>query len=57
MKGVLCPCYDEFWGGGTCGGFPLMYSEVLCLCDGELDVCCPAEMMNHFVLCWFCFTH
>ena len=20
--GVLYPCYDEFWGGGTCGGFP-----------------------------------
>ena len=33
-----------------------MYSEVLCLCDGELNVCCPAEMMKHFVLCWFGFT-
>ena len=33
-----------------------MYSEVLCLCDGELNACCPAEMMNHFVLCWFGFT-
>ena len=20
--GVLCPCYDEFWGGSTCRGFP-----------------------------------
>ena len=19
--GVLCPCYNEFWGGGTCRGF------------------------------------
>ena len=26
-----------------------MYSEVLWLCDGELDVFYPAEMMNHFV--------
>ena len=26
-----------------------MYSEVLCLCDGELDVFYPVEMMNHFV--------
>ena len=34
-----------------------MYSEVVCLCDGELDVLYPAEMMNHFVLCWFDFTH
>ena len=33
-----------------------MYSEVLCLCDGELDVFYPAEMMNHFV-CVFDFTH
>ena len=21
-EGVLCPCYNEFSGGGTCGGFP-----------------------------------
>ena len=20
-RGVLYPCYDEFCGGGTCGGF------------------------------------
>ena len=20
-EGVLCPCYNEFWGGGTCGEF------------------------------------
>ena len=33
-----------------------MYSEVVCLCDGELNVFYPAAMMNHFVLCWFDFT-
>ena len=38
------------------GGVPLMYSEVLCLCDGELDVFYPAEMMNHFVCVVFDFT-
>ena len=53
---VLFPCYNEFWGGGTYVGVPLMYSEVLCLCDGELNVFYPAEMMNRFVLCWFNFT-
>ena len=34
-----------------------MYSEVFCLCDGELDVFHPAEMMNHFVCVVFDFTH
>ena len=34
-----------------------MHSEVVCLCDGNLDVFYPAEMMNHFVLCCFDFTH
>ena len=33
-----------------------MYSEVLCLCDGELDVFYSAEMMNHFVCVVFDFT-
>ena len=37
-------------------GVPLMYSEVLCLCDGELDVFYPAKMMNHFVCVVFDFT-
>ena len=32
-----------------------MYIEVLYLCDGELNVFYPAEMMNHFVLCCFDF--
>ena len=36
--GVLYPCYDEFCGGGTCGGGFLMYSEAVFLCDGKLDV-------------------
>ena len=35
---------------------PLVYSEVICLCDGKLDVLYPAEMMNQFALCWFDFT-
>ena len=34
-----------------------MFSGVLCLCDGELDVFYPAEMMNHFALFNFDFTH
>ena len=34
-----------------------MYSEVLCLCDGEFDVFYPAEMMNHLVCVVFDFTH
>ena len=38
------------------GGVSLMYSEVLCLCDDELDVFYLAEMMNHFVCVVFDFT-
>ena len=34
-------------------GVPLMYSEVVHLCDGELDVLYPAEMMNHFAFASF----
>ena len=34
-----------------------MYVGVHSLCDGELDVFYPAEMMNHFVCVVFDFTH
>ena len=33
-----------------------MHSEVVCLCDGKLNIFNPGEMMNHFVLCCFDFT-
>ena len=42
---ILYPCYDEFCGGGTCGGGggSLMCSEVVFLCDGKLDVSLPCR--------------
>ena len=54
-EGVLCPCYDEFWGGGTCGGFPWCIVKYFACVMVNSMFFYPAGMMNHFVCAVFWF--
>ena len=56
LGGVLYPCYDEFCGGGTCGGLFWCTVKWFSCVMVNLMFLYPAEMMNLLVTCWLDFT-
>ena len=52
--GVLYPCYNEFWGGGTCGGFPWCTVQwFTCVMETRCSLPCWDDEPFYFVLVWF----